>query len=81
MVLGGEGRSAVWSSCDCGGRCAERCSREGCTVLFKQIFSIRESHSVGLTMEQTDIYIRIGKSWIFFVKKCFFGNFFWTVPF
>ena len=37
--------------------------------------------SVGLTMEQTDIYIRIGKSWIFFVKKCFFGNFFWTVPF
>ena len=37
--------------------------------------------SVGLTMEQTDIYKRIGKSWIFFVKKSFLGNFFWTVPF
>ena len=37
--------------------------------------------SVGLTMEKTDIYIRIGKSWMFYVKKYFFGNFFWTVPF
>ena len=37
--------------------------------------------SVGLTTEQTDIYILIGKSWTKKVKKYFFGNFFWTVPF
>ena len=37
--------------------------------------------SVGLTTEQTDIYILIGKRWPKKVKKCFFGNFFWTVPF
>ena len=41
----------------------------------------REGYSVGLTTEQTDIYILIGKSWTKKVKKYFFGNFFWTVPF
>ena len=27
------------------------------------------------------IYIPIGKSWIKYVKKCIFGNLFWTDPF
>ena len=29
----------------------------------------------------TDTYKPIGKSWTKYVKKCFFGNLFWTVPF